>query len=453
MTERSRTLLLDSDRPHLQQHMPMDSTINSPRAAMKVAIIIFVLAIAVRILLVFVTRVYTQPARGELVMVAHSIAQNRGFANPFATPTGPTAHVAPVYTYLLAFILKWIPWGPPFKLATICLAILGSSLMWSLLPLAARLLEIDARAGLVGGLFGALNPLRHYVELDGCWEQTYAALALFGCVAFTFACRSRFKSDKTVFALGCCWGLVLLLQPAFLVIFLTLLAVLCVRTHDGSRLSVLRPVAIAVGSMCLVITPWLIRNDIALGGPTFLRSNFGIELDTSNRDHATPDIVSNLYNDSASDHPDVNPAEARRMAAVGERAYYQFRQRRALTWIRQHPSLFLSLSEARFVEFWIPFHRSLWLDLVEGLFTFASFGGLIVLLWRRQAASWFLLSIWVSQPFVYYFLEADQRYRYPIEWTMALCAGYFAVQVYDAFSSRRARVGYLQQEAALAARP
>ena len=115
MTERSRTLLLDSDRPHLQQQMQMGSTTNAPSATVKAGIIIFVLAIAVRIVLVFVTGVYTQPARGELVMVAHSIAENRGFANPFATPTGPTAHVAPVYTYLLAFILNGFRGGRPLS--------------------------------------------------------------------------------------------------------------------------------------------------------------------------------------------------------------------------------------------------------------------------------------------------------------------------------------------------
>lgn len=420
---------------------------------MNLAIATLLVAIAIRILIAFVTKTYAQPAYGESVMVALSIAHNRGFANPFATPTGPTAHVAPAYTYFLAFVLKWISWGPRFKLVTICLGILGSSAMWSLLPWCAHLFDIDERAGLVGALYGALNPLRHYVELDGCWEQPYAALALFGCIAFTFARRNRFQDDKTALALGCCWGLALLLQPEFLVIFLAVLVILCVQTRFRSRSCILRPLAIAVGSMFLIIAPWLIRNDIVLGGPTFLRSNFGIELDTSNRDHATPDIVSNLYNNSASDHPDVNPVEARRMAAVGERVYYQLRLRRALTWIKHHPSSFLFLSEVRFIDFWVPIRRSVWLRAAEGLLTLTSFAGLIALLRRRHPASWFLLSIWVSQPFVYYFVQADERYRYPIEWTIVLCAGYLCVQTYEMFSRYSARLGYRQQESAATLRP
>src|SRR5271156_4167836 len=115
MKERWRTPFLDSDLSGLPQHEQMHSTIKSPRALTKVAIAIFILAFSVRIVIAFVTRAYAQPASGETAMVALSIAQNRGFANPFATPTGPTAHVAPAYTYLLALILKWIPWGPRFK--------------------------------------------------------------------------------------------------------------------------------------------------------------------------------------------------------------------------------------------------------------------------------------------------------------------------------------------------
>jgi len=451
MNERSHPFLLRGELSRLPRSKQVHSTAATSRVASstKAAIVIFVVAIAVRILIAFVTGVYTKPAYGEAVMVAVSIAHHGGFANPFATATGPTAHVAPMYPYFLALILKWIPWGPRFTLVTMGLSILASSLMWSLLPLGARLLDIDPRAGLVGALYGALNPLRHFVELDGCWEAPYAALALFGCVVFTFARRNRFTSDKTAFALGCCWGFALLLQPEFLVIFLTLLVVLSVQAHSASRLRLLRSLAIAVGSMILIVAPWLIRNDIALGGPTFVRSNFGFELDTSNRDHAAPDIVTNLFNDPASDHPDVNPTEARRMAAVGERAYYQFRQKRALAWIRQHPSAFLSLSEARFVDFWVPLHRSVWLRAVEGLLTVSAFGGLITLLKRGQAASWFLLAIWFSQPGVYYFMEADDRYRYPIEWTIALCAGYFVVQVYDTLLTYYGRFEYRQRESAL----
>jgi hypothetical protein len=42
----------------------------------------------------------------ETGRVARSIATGQGFSSPYPEPTGPTAHLAPVYPYLLAGVFK-----------------------------------------------------------------------------------------------------------------------------------------------------------------------------------------------------------------------------------------------------------------------------------------------------------------------------------------------------------
>ncbi|HEX5431897.1 MAG TPA: hypothetical protein VFW83_08025 [Bryobacteraceae bacterium] len=378
-----------------------------------------------RMLVVGVMKPYDGIDSGEMMAVAHSIASNNSFANPFQIPTGPTAHVAPAYAYFLALLLKAAPSGLPFKLITVALGTLASSLTWALLPLAAACMEIDWRAGLCAGLLGAVNPLRHLIELDGTWEASFAALSLLLLVLLSFRWRRRFKDVRYALVLGGCWGLALWLQPEFVSVFLAILVLLLASAPRGSRLVTFRSVWLALASMSIVIAPWIIRNEFALGGFTFMRSNFGLELDISNNDHAFAEISQNLHRNSNSSHPDVNIPEARRMAAVGELNYYRFRLRRALGWISGHPLRFLELSAQRFVYFWIPLRRLVLLRAAEALITLAALAGLAMLIQARSPASWFIVAIWISQPMVYYFIQADERYRYPIEWIIALCAGYF----------------------------
>lgn len=400
------------------------------KPAWRMFLAIFVLAAAVRILLAVESKFYDQPAYGEAVMVARSVARVGSFANPFQISTGPTAHVAPAYTYLLALILTFIPWGHGFAICAVALAILGSSLVWASLPAAASHLGIDARAGLAGALFGAVNPLRHATELNGCWEAPYSALALITLVVLTFERRRDFGSARNALLLGSCWGLSLLLQPEFLAVFLALLLVLAWNSRQRLGTS-LRAAAIALASMAIVVSPWIIRNEIALGGPTFIRSNFGLELDLSNNDHASASIGDNLHRNPQTDHPDVNLPENRRMAEMGELRYYRFRLNRGLAWIAGHPGHFLWLTAQRFADFWAPTRRSSAIRMAEILLFLAAAAGLAMLIRDRNPVSVFFVAIWLAQPFVYYFIQAAERYRYPIEWTINLCAGYCALKLFE----------------------
>jgi hypothetical protein len=111
------------------------------------------------------------------------------------------------------------------------------------------------------------------------------------------------------------------------------------------------------------------------------------------------------------------------MAAMGEVVYYNARKRRVLAWIESHPGRFLQLTAARIFEYWVPIRRSLALSAVEALIALAAWSGLGLLIRRRNPIGTVFLAIFLSQPLIYYFVQSSERYRFPIEWCIMLCAG------------------------------
>src|SRR5579864_5623384 len=79
---------------------------SSPWAMVAVALVVRLVVMA------FAYSVQLDPARDHWVFgwetgrVARSIATGHGFSSPYSEPTGPTALIPPVYTYLLAGVFK-----------------------------------------------------------------------------------------------------------------------------------------------------------------------------------------------------------------------------------------------------------------------------------------------------------------------------------------------------------
>ena len=63
--------------------------------------LVLLLALGVRLTLLFGFHRY-EVGRPEPIRIAISLAHHGGFANPYAIPTGPTAHTAPLYPMLIA---------------------------------------------------------------------------------------------------------------------------------------------------------------------------------------------------------------------------------------------------------------------------------------------------------------------------------------------------------------
>src|SRR5581483_5155841 len=127
---------------------------------------------------------------------------------------------------------------------------------------------------------------------------------------------------------GLAWGLTLLFAPSFV----TILAALCVLALflADSRRQAIRDVVLTGVLAAFVLLPWTVRNYL--------------ELQISNNDLSHP-----LFDDNIgpvgpyANHPFRDPNQARKIAQMGEIAYFNSRKTQATEWMRTHPSRFIQL--------------------------------------------------------------------------------------------------------------
>jgi len=173
-----------------------------------VCLFIFVVSFALRTSLIFLRAQYLKTEIPEVARIGLSLAQNGVFGNPYAAPTGPTAHSAPFLPFLLSLVYRSFGVGQEAELVKELLSTAACSLQYALLPIAAVSLGWPARIGVLGGLLGALLPFRFWLETKGSLEQVYVALALLAAVMLTgIAVRTRQSSLSSLVWRGVVWGI------------------------------------------------------------------------------------------------------------------------------------------------------------------------------------------------------------------------------------------------------
>jgi len=386
---------------------------------------IFVVAVAVRVAFILVTRPYHDLARYELERTAISLATTGVYGNPYAIPTGPTAHVSPGYTLLLAALFRLFGTGVSAEIVKELLATFVTSLACGLLPFVAANLNISRAAGVIAGFFSALLPLSPLVQVDGDWEAPYTALALMlVCVLTAKLWRNPDLSTRNAVLHGLSWGVSLLFVSALGPLFLAFLffGLFFCRQRGMDAYFRFAFTQSVVAALCL--SPWIMRNEQALGAPVWSRTNLGIELRVSNNDWATPDqrvnSLSGVYNRF---HPLQNVEEAAKVRDMGEIAYNKQATAETKSWIQTHPSRFIQLCLGRFRDFWLYPDPSRVKALLLGAIVLIGFLGLLFE-WRtnRRTAAIFTIVLLIY-PLPNYLIHVGVRQQYPIDWIMILlCA-------------------------------
>jgi hypothetical protein len=236
------------------------------------------------------------------------------------------------------------------------------------------------------------------------------------------------KSDTVKGAvLGIASGALALLNPSAILICTAISVFLALR----SKLHLVRAVkmgAVFTAAAILVILPWTIRNYSQFGEFVLIRTNLGLELAVANNDCAEVTLQGNGRN-GCHDlmHPNANPAEAALLRQIGEVAYNRRKLAEAKAWIATHPARFAELTIHRAGRFWFPevnpgfapYAYAIWFG------TAISFIGLFQLVRRgRDAGSFVLLTSGIYST-LYYIVQADATYRYPVFWMALVPAGYF----------------------------
>jgi hypothetical protein len=332
----------------------------------------------------------------EVSNVAKHLAISGEFSDPFSVPTGYTAHVAPIYTVLLALVFKCLGFTDSALLTLLVLNAVLLAIGPTLLPVLSRRVFGHPGAGIAGGILlvfsGKLMP-QHEVALSS---------ALLLVTALVLLSHGSLASGLSAAAS-------ILTNPV------SVLAVAVIGMKRGGSWFA------ATGGLALLFClPWIVRNYLLLGAPYFVRDNFGLELYLSNRDQAAPEMSANTG--MWQFHPTYNTAEATQVALLGEGAYNRSKLRIALDWIWRHPEHFLSLSARRVVRYWFPsYGAGGWTAYGCQIVNALAIAG--VWMARRNSTALLLMGAAIFYSLPYVVIQADLKYGYPMLWVSALLAG------------------------------
>jgi hypothetical protein len=366
------------------------------------------------------------PSGYETLHLARNLRTTGLFANPFDTlDTGPSAHLAPALPAFLALITWMFGVHSVGFYACQVAAALAASFQLGLLPLVSRLLGM----GCLTGVLAACIWLAAKLPLFWDWEPTYAGLL----IAIATCCFRRLLGSApphlgVTLTLGFLMGLLALLIPTCISVFLCWLIWLAF----SRKASLFRAPAVALIILpAIIVSPWIVRNYLVFHRIVFVRDNLGLELSVSNNDCAPFSLRENLaIGCLQKSHPNENVAEAGKVLAMGEARYNELRLREGIDWVTGNPHRFMSLCAQRFVAFWLPhFSEDLMREFFQDgrrarfpvyLMTFLSIIGMWIIA-RRDIKSAIVCAIWLCLfPLIYYVVQFEDRYRYPIMWVTFL---------------------------------
>ncbi len=385
----------------------------------------FVVTVVFRLLLALAVKPDFSRDTGEITAIAVSVAEKNVFGDPYKIPTGPTSHFSPGWPFLMGMVYKI--WGLSTEAEkvrqVICIA--ATALQFSLLPWFGALAGLPRLAGLIAGLLGGLLPLRYWVETYCAFGEPYSGLTTLLCAGlWVWMVRQGKWTPGYCTLLGLSIGVAMHFNPAVLAIFLIVLLLgPWMRLARLPRTGYLPGALAAMAGLVLALTPWTIRNYQAFGSFLLMRGNLGLELQVSYCDMAVADTDDNIrLGVLRTYHPAGNLAEAEMVRDWGEAAYFRYKMRQAVEWIRAHPGRSAQLVMQRFWLFWSPGTTKLLYAAINLILLALAFTALPRLYRWAPEAAWLAAVALAAYPLLYYLIQSAARYRYPLEWLLYLLA-------------------------------
>jgi len=126
---------------------------------MRTFLILFFLSLSLRLGVLFlIPRDLIPPnPNWETGAVSISLATRGKFADPYLIPTGPTAHMPPLDVAAMGLLYRAMGTGFLGGLVRWILVAMAYSVLWGLMPWLGETLGIGRRAGILGGLVGAVS--------------------------------------------------------------------------------------------------------------------------------------------------------------------------------------------------------------------------------------------------------------------------------------------------------
>jgi 4-amino-4-deoxy-L-arabinose transferase-like glycosyltransferase len=379
------------------------------------------------------------PFLNETGNIAYSLAAGHGFSSPYWQETGPTAWLTPVYPALVAgvFLVFGIHTAHSF-FAIVFLNILFST------AVCVPIFYVGKRMGGLGVGSGAawlwaIFPNAIIIPYEWVWDTSLAALLMATILWATIELADS-QSVRNWCGYGLLWGFALMTNPSLGSLLPLLLGWAAYRAWKKGQLQLSRPVlACAIAVLCCV--PWTVRNYLTFHRFIPLRSNLPFELWLGNNEQ---------FDEQSQIVPAADPerAEIRNYIRMGETAFMQDKWRRAVSFIRSHPRLEITLFGRRFVATWTGTEKPIEgfrdaesppVRLVLISNTLAAIGalcGIFALVRSRNAYAFPLAAGPIVYPVIYYVTHASLRYRHPIDPVVLLLV---ASAVAAVFQKRHAR--------------
>jgi len=363
----------------------------------------------------------------EVGRVARSIVSGHGFSSPLFADTGPTAMVTPLYTFLLASIFKLFGvYTAQSALAILSLNSLFSALTCLPIFFIARQTfgsAVAVRAAWVWAFF----PYAIDFAAERVWGDCLNALLL--SIIFLITLRLQQTNSNAKWLLfGLLSGLAALNSPTIIstLPFLAALTVYRLKRVGEKRAFSL---SIAALAMIVMVSPWLVRNQLTYKQFVPFRSNFWLEMYVGNTGD-TSDIVPDWT------HPSTSGEEMEKFRRMGELAYMAEKRRQTIDFIAARPLTFSWLSVRRAVYIWTGFwsFSASYLGLEPFAIPNMIFCSMLTAVmmkglgaaWRnnREAAMNYAVVL-ISYPTIYYITHPTMDYRHPIDplvIVLAVCA-------------------------------
>ncbi|MGC1907248.1 MAG: hypothetical protein WA715_25715 [Candidatus Acidiferrum sp.] len=388
------------------------------------------------------------PFENETGSIARAIATGRGFSNPFARETGPTAWLTPVYPMIVvvAFKIFGVYTIHAFYFVVFLNIAFSSAVCVPIFHAGKRIAGLGVAAG--AAWLWALFPNAIMTPFEWIWDTSLAAL-LAATILWATLKLAESRTLRAWCAYGLLWGFTLMTNPSLGSLLPFLIAWAVYRTwwkrepRVASRAWITCP-AIAVALAILCCVPWTIRNYSVFHRFVPLRSNFPLELYIGNNEN---------YDDQHPHYPGMvtKDRETWRYLRMGETPFMDEEMRKAKKFIFAHPRVEVILFYERFVAFWggIPnpidkfFATDSWLVrtliLCATLSGLGAFLGIVTLLWRRSDYTFPLAIFPLIFPFLYYVTHTSLRYRHPID-SILLLLNAIAIGALVQFIVRRRHV-------------
>jgi 4-amino-4-deoxy-L-arabinose transferase-like glycosyltransferase len=342
---------------------------------------------------------------GEVGRIGYAIASGQGFASPYQFATGPTAQQPPVYPYIVAGVFKLF--GPFTLSSALALLILNCILSAAVCVTVYHVGKtvFGEKVGILSAWAWAFFPFAIFSAGTGIWPTTLSALLL--SMALVWLSRLDAQASKySWIAYGLLWGLIALTNTVCVSVLPVFVAWLCWKRRAAKR-----ELFFATLAFLLVVTPWIVRNRVALGHWFFVRDNFGLELYWGNHEGATG-------RESAGINPGRDEGELRQYIQLGEWNYFAQKRAMAVQFMKRDPKRVAELTLLRFWQYWTS-HAYRFNGLAQTFFAafvdVCAFIGLALAMREKNPFVFPLGAVVVVFPVVYYLTHVNAAYRAPIE--------------------------------------